>query len=1250
MDGGNGAGNPELEVRLLGPIEVERGSGLVALGGQKPRALFAVLALEPGRVVSVDRLVEALWPGDPPATAAHAVQVYVSQLRKALGPAISTRAPGYVLELDLKRVDVHRFARLAQQGHAALEDGDAASSEVALREALALWRGPALADFIYEPFAQNEIARLEELRTVVVEERIDADLALGRHAELVPELEALVQAEPLRERPRAQLMLALYRSGRQADALAAYRQARDTLVEELGVDPGPELRELEAAILRQDDSLLLEETPLARTPMQFRRLVTVLFVDVVESMALAAALDPEALGAVLRRYFETVSTAIVRHGGTVEKYAGDSVMAAFGIPISHEDDAFRAARAALDVKCGIAALNARLVQQHGVGLEVRIGVETGEVVATPTDARQRLVTGEAVGIASKLEASAAADEIVVGEVTARLIDHSARLEPLGDLEIKGLGRAVGAFRLTMLEETAPVFERRLDAPLVGRKRELAALRRSLKRAVDGSTVRVALVTAHPGVGKSRLAAEFTRRAKGVTAFSGRCLSYGDGITYWPLREVLADAPASQERDAILGALEAETPPPVPEIAWLFRRFCEARSRTQPVIVVFDDLHWAEPTFLELVDHLADKGDGPILVVCLAREELGETSPDFLRARGNVDRIELDALSPDETEALVDGLGGGILESDQRTRVLEAAEGNPLFLEQLLALALEGGLTEQRVPETIQALLAARLDRLGPGERAVLERAAVVGKEFGTDDVEALLDPDAVASVDAHLATLVGRGFVRPGGDGAFGFRHVLVKDAVYRAAPKRLRAELHERFADRLDTTSPDLPELDEFVGYHLEQAHRLRNELGEADRRTEQLGEDAGDRLGGAALRAMKRGDVPATVGVLERAVALLSEGAFRSELLTELGIALAAASRPDDALDALRRAIDEAVAAGDRVGEVRARLELEHVRTPRTSQATGEALLAAAAAAIPVLETAGDDRWLGRAWLLAGWIQGGRFGRHKEREDAAERALVYYTRSAWPRSTAAGELGNALYYGPTSVPAAIARCEALLSSVETLHGRANVNVFLGGLFAQQGDFQAARELIQSARSSYEQLGHQASAATTSGAVLGDVYLLEGDNASAEATFQWICEELERTYAYSHLASRAGDMAEALYRLDRLDEAAEWVDIAEKHSAVDDIDARLLWMPVRAKVSARGGDFAAALSLVVDAVRMSEDTDALNRRAAIQLDLAEVTSLAGREAEARRALERALVLFEEKGNVVGVARTQVRMSGPVEV
>ena len=553
MGGARRAGDPAIELRLLGPLELSSGGDTVALGGPKPRALLAVLALEPGHVISVDRLVEALWPGETPETAAHAVQVYVSQLRKALGPAvIARRAPGYSLELELERVDIHRFVQLASDGRETLAAGDAASSATVLREALALWRGRALADFAYEPFAQTDIARLEELRTVVLEERIEADLALGRHAELVAELEALVQTQPLRERPRMQLMLALYRSGRQADALAAYRTARETLVEELGIDPGPELRALEAAILRQDESLLLEEVPLAKPAMQFRRLVTILFVDVVESMALAEMLDAEALGQVLRRYFETVSAALTRHGGTVEKYAGDAVMAAFGIPVSHEDDALRAARAAFDIRTGVAALNEQLVHDQGLGLEVRIGIETGEVVATPTDVRQRLVTGEAVGVAARLEQAAAADEIVVGELAGRLIDHAARLEPLGALEIKGKRERVRAFRLLEITPVAPAFERRLDAPLVGRKRELAALRRALKRAMEGSAAWVAVVVGPPGVGKSRLAAELTRRAKGVTTMWGRCLSYGDGITYWPLREVLEQAAESAERDAVLG--------------------------------------------------------------------------------------------------------------------------------------------------------------------------------------------------------------------------------------------------------------------------------------------------------------------------------------------------------------------------------------------------------------------------------------------------------------------------------------------------------------------------------------------------------------------------------------------------------------------------------------------------------------------------------------------------------------------------
>ncbi len=338
-------------------------------------------------------------------------------------------------------------------------------------------------------------------------------------------------------------------------------------------------------------------------------------------------------------------------------------------------------------------------------------------------------------------------------------------------------------------------------------------------------------------------------------------------------------------------------------------------------LVFDDVHWAEPTFLELVEHLADKGEGPIAVVCLAREELLEDRPAFLEGRANAERILLDALSADETDSLLEGLGGAILESDQRARIVEAAEGNPLFLEQLLALALEGGLAERALPETIQALLAARLDRLGPGERAVLERGAVVGKEFTADDVTSLLDPDAAptasAPADARGPRLRAAARTRE----AFGFRHALVQEAVYRAAPKRLRAELHERYADRLDTVPQDVADLDEFVGYHLEQAYRLRTELGESDRRTARLAEDGGRRLGEAGVRALKRGDMHATTSLLGRATSLLpAEEPLRREFLCELGIALRTSGDPSRCRERAHKGGRAITPAADRRIELRA------------------------------------------------------------------------------------------------------------------------------------------------------------------------------------------------------------------------------------------------------------------------------------------------------------------------------------------
>jgi hypothetical protein len=368
-------------------------------------------------------------------------------------------------------------------------------------------------------------------------------------------------------------------------------------------------------------------------------------------------------------------------------------------------------------------------------------------------------------------------------------------------------------------------------------------------------------------------------------------------------------------------------------------------------------------------------------------------------------------------------------------------------------------------------------------------------------------------------------------------------------------------------------------------------------------------------------------------------------------LGIVLNAAGASAAALEVLGRAIADAAAAADRPNEVRARLELEYVSLPRSSGRVGDGLLDVAASAIPVLEAAGDDRWLGRALLLSGWVSGARRGQHAVRREAAERALLHYERAGWPTSTPAGEIANALYYGPAPVDEAIARCEALLERYgHDRYGRANVEVFLGGLVAQTGAFDRAHALIASARTTYEELGHRTTTATTTAAVAGDVHVLAGDLTTAEATFRWLCGELEQTGGMSHLASRAGDLADVLYASGRLEEAAGWVGVARTHTADDDVDAKLLWMPVDAKLEARRGDVEAAVTTATEAARLAEATDGLNRRAQVQLDLREVLLAAGRRREAAAALELAAELFEAKGNVVGGARARSLRDDPALV
>jgi DNA-binding SARP family transcriptional activator len=510
---------------------------VLPLGGPKQRSLLAMLVLHANEVVSSSRLIDALWGERPPATALAAVHNYASQLRREVGleDVLVTRAPGYVLELDPDQLDLRRFERLVEEARGAVGESAAAK----LREALMLWRGAPFADFAFEPFAQTEIVRLEELWLVALEGRIEADLASGRHAELVGELEALVRGHPLRERLRAQLMVALYRSGRQAEALEAYQNARDTLVDELGIEPREELRRLQRAILDQDPSLELASLPprptpapeaalpAAREPMgEQRKTVTVLSCGLVDPSAFEGLLDPEARRVFVDRYCDTVCGVLERHGATVERLVDDAVLAVFGVPLLHEDDALRALRAAVELDDALAPLAAQLERERGVRLELGVGVSTGEVLVGHGAAAVR---GDVVTTAVALQRAAPPGAVVFGETTRRLVRDAVRADAF---EVPRGGRVtqIQAWKLAEVRTEAPAIARRLDAPLVDREPELDQLRQAFDRAVRQRTSYLFTLFGPPGIGKTRLSDEFVRSGTDALVLVGRCLSHGEGIT------------------------------------------------------------------------------------------------------------------------------------------------------------------------------------------------------------------------------------------------------------------------------------------------------------------------------------------------------------------------------------------------------------------------------------------------------------------------------------------------------------------------------------------------------------------------------------------------------------------------------------------------------------------------------------------------------------------------------------------------
>ena len=1030
-------------------------------------------------------------------------------------------------------------------------------------------------------------------------------------------------------------------------------------------------------------------TPLtdAEGPRETRKTVTVMFADMSGSTVLGERLDPEALRVVIERYFDAMKAEIERHGGLVEKFIGDAVMAVFGIPRAHEDDALRAIRAAMGLHRVLAGLNVDLERDHGVAIRVRVGINTGEVVTGDSTERQRLVTGDTVNVAARFEQAATPGEVLIGRSTYRLVRDAVEVEPLAPLELKGKSEPIPAFRVVRIVEGAAPISRRADTAFVGREREREVLTDALARVRGDRSCHLFTLLGTAGVGKSRLVAEVlgTEGADGkdVQVLSGRCLPYGDGITFWPVLEIVKSAAGITESDdiealrsklqttlegeedataieATLAALLGLVPGggALEETYWAVRRFLESLARDRPLVVVLDDLHWSAPPLLDLIEHLVDwSRDVPLLLLCLARPEFLDERPGWGGGKMNATTILLEPFDERDSSMLVENLlETADLPSELTERIVRAAEGNPLFVEELLAMLVDDGslvregdrwretasLSELTLPSSIQALLAARLDQLEPSELRVIEGGAVVGQVFYRAAL-AELAPEALApDVGTYLKSLMRKDLVRPEGGGfpgdeTYRFRHILIRDAAYRSMPKRTRAEMHERFGDWLEGTAGErLHEFEEIVGHHLEQAHVYRMELNSQDTSAAHLSERAGLAFASAGRRAYSRGDMRATSSLLGRATRLLIDSDVRRlELLPDLSEALGEGGERAEAV----RLLDDGLSIADGLKDARIRAHLMLARIAvweddLSPEAWEQLAEREAREALAVFEETTDDAGQANAWRTLGFVDWGR-GRIEGAVSSWQRAAAFAGHAGDRTAEAHDRAWLLIAYGFGSMPVE----EALACATDTLPlvedvpaAKAEVLWEVASNHAMLGNFDEAHAAMEASKQIERDLGRGLTASHFGAQVEEALYRLEGDR---EARARVLRQGLQtyRQVANELNALLAALLAQALADLGQDEEAWELAEAAEEAS-----QGYLHVMPyvysAQAIVLAHKGQFDEAEQHARDAITILRRTEFNTQTADALMTLGEVLRGAGRVSEAVGAISEAIAIYAEKGIV----------------